>query len=110
MNFYKIDIKNLIVIYDDMDIEKGKIKIRKSGSAGSHNGMKSVIHELNSKDFKRIRIGIGKPTEKSDLIDYVIGKVPENELKILDEGVLCAKNAVTEILKNGIDIAMNKFN
>lgn len=110
MNFYKIDIKNLIVIYDDMDIEKGKIKIRKSGSAGSHNGMKSVIHELNSKDFKRIRIGIGKPTEKSNLIDYVIGKVPENELKILDEGVLCAKNAVTEMLKNGIDIAMNKFN
>ena len=66
VNFYKIPLENICVIYDDMDIEPGQIKIRKKGSAGSHNGMKSVISELNSMDFARIRIGIGRPKFKDD--------------------------------------------
>lgn len=72
--------------------------------------MKSVIQELNSIDFMRIRVGIGQPEFKSDMINYVIGKVPEEEQIILHQGVDKAANAVEEILKNGIDIAMNKFN
>ena len=110
MDFYKITLDELIVVYDDMDVEKGKIKIRKRGSAGSHNGMKSVIGEINSEEFTRIRIGIGKPINKSDMIDYVIGYVPEEELCLLQTGVKKAADAVIEILKNGVDSAMNKFN
>lgn len=110
VNFYNIEPKEIIVIYDDIDIEKGKIKLRKKGGAGSHNGMKSVVEELNTTDFARIRVGIGQPEFKSDMINYVIGKVPEDEQKILKEGTHKAAEAVEEILKNGIDIAMNKFN
>lgn len=110
VDFYKINLENLIVIYDDMDVEIGKIKVRKAGGPGSHNGMKSVVAELKSKQFKRIRVGIGKPIDKSMLIEYVIGAIPEDEVPKLDQGTTLAKEAVVEILKNGIDIAMNKFN
>lgn len=110
VDFYKIDLDNIIVIYDDIDIEPGKIKIRKSGGSGSHNGMRSVVEELKTERFKRVRIGIGAPEDKSDLIEYVIGAIPKEEKEKLNEGVELAKNAVIEILKDGIDKAMNKFN
>lgn len=110
VGFYNIEPQNIIVIYDDIDIEKGHIKIRKKGGAGSHNGMKSVVQELGTTDFARIRVGIGQPEFKSDMINYVIGKVPKEEQEILHQGVKKAAEAVEEILKNGIDIAMNKFN
>jgi len=110
VNFYKIEIQNVIVIYDDIDIEKGKIKIRKKGGAGSHNGMKSVVQELNSEEFARVRVGISCPEHKSDMINYVIGAIPEEEKKLLDEGCKKASEAVIEIIKNGIDISMNKYN
>ena len=110
VDFYNIEPQNIIVIYDDIDIEKGHIKIRKKGGAGSHNGMKSVVQELGRTDFARIRVGIGQPEFKSDMINYVIGKVPKEEQEILHQGVKKAAEAVEEILKNGIDIAMNKFN
>ena len=109
VEFYNLKPEEIIVIYDDIDIEKGHIKIRKKGGAGSHNGMKSVVEELQSTDFARIRVGIGQPEFKSDMINYVIGKVSQEEQKILQQGVEKAAKAVEEILKNGIDIAMNKF-
>ena len=109
-DFYNVKLEEIIVIYDDIDIEKGKIKLRKKGGPGSHNGMKSVVQELNTTDFIRIRVGIGQPEFKSDMINYVIGKVPEEEQKILQQGTKKAAEAIEEILKNGIDIAMNKFN
>ena len=108
--FYNLKPEEIIVIYDDIDIEKGHIKIRKKGGAGSHNGMKSVVEELQSTDFARIRVGIGQPEFKSDMINYVIGKVSQEEQEILQQGVEKAAKAVEEILKNGIDRAMNKFN
>ena len=110
VNFYKIPLENICVIYDDMDIEPGIIKIRKKGGAGSHNGMKSVVAELNSEDFARIRVGIGTPKFKDDSINYVIGAIPEEEVKVLDEGTTKAADAMISILKDGIDNAMNKFN
>ena len=110
INFYKIPLENICVIYDDMDVEKGKIKIRKKGSAGSHNGMKSVIEELGSEEFTRIRIGIGKPEFEGDNINYVIGPIPESELKVLDEGTTKATEAAIGILKIGVDNTMNKYN
>ena len=109
-NFYKIENENIIVIYDDMDIEPGKIKIRKKGSSGGHNGMKSIIQNLGTEEFPRIRIGIGRPEHNGDEINYVIGAIPEEQLQKLDEGAEKAKEAIIEILKNGIDFAMNKFN
>ena len=110
VNFYNIENEKIIIIYDDMDIEKGNIKIRKKGGSGSHNGMKSVIQELKTEEFIRIRVGIGKPKFKNDMVNYVIGKVSKEEQEILQYGVKKATEAVEEILKNGVDIAMNKFN
>ena len=111
INFYKIELENLIIVYDDMDVEPGKIKIRKKGGAGSHNGMKSVIENLNSEEFARIRVGIGTPEYKNDKINYVIGKITsEKDKKNLDIGIDKAKEAIIEIIKNGVDSAMNKFN
>ncbi len=110
VNFYKIPMENIIVIYDDIDTDIGSIRIRKKGSAGTHNGMKSVINELQTEEFARIRVGIGHPKFKQDMINYVIGAIPEDEVKILDEGTTKGKEAVISIMKDGIDIAMNKFN
>ena len=110
VDFYKIEKENILVIYDDMDIEPGKIKIRKKGSAGGHNGMKSIIQMIGTEEFPRIRVGIGRPIHKGDEINYVIGAIPEEELKRLDEGTEKAQKAVEEILKNGVDSAMNKYN
>lgn len=110
ISYYKIEQDKLLIIYDDMDIEPGKIKIRKKGSSGGHNGLKSIIQEIGTEEFQRIRIGIGKPSEYQDKINYVIGKVQEQELVELEKGTEKAEQAITEIIKNGIDIAMNKFN
>ena len=110
IDFYKIDNKNLIIIYDDIDIKPGTIKIRKTGGPGTHNGMKSVIQNIQMKEFYRVRVGIGVPEFKNDLINYVIGKIPEEEKEILDKSTTKAEEAVIEIIKNGVDYAMNKFN
>ena len=108
VDFYKIENTNIIVIYDDMDIELGSIKIRKKGNPGSHNGMRSVVKYLGT-EFPRIRIGIGRPDD-GDFVKYVIGAIPEEEKEILDKSTNIAKDAAIEIIKNGIDNAMNKFN
>ena len=109
-DFYKIDLDNLIVIYDDIDVEKGNIKIRKTGGAGSHKGMISVVENIQSKNFTRIRVGIGLPEFKSDMINYVIGKISKEEQEKLGKGTTLAKEGIIEIIKNGVDSAMNKFN
>lgn len=109
VDFYQIK-DNIIVIYDDIDTEKGCIRIRKKGGPGTHNGMKSIVENLKTIDFARIRVGIGQPKYKNDIINYVIGKIPEEEQVILQQGTKKAAMAVEELLKNGIDIAMNKYN
>lgn len=108
VDFYKIENNNIIVIYDDMDIDLGIIKIRKKGNPGSHNGMKSVVHYIGT-EFPRIRIGIGRPSD-DDYVKYVIGAIPEEEKEILDKSTTTAKEATIEIIKSGVDNAMNKFN
>lgn len=110
VNYYKVDTNNVLVIYDDIDITPGKVRIKKFGGSGTHNGMKSVVECLNSEGFPRLRVGIGMPEHKGDLINYVIGYVPEEEYNVLQSGVNLAANAIEEILKSGIDIAMNKYN
>ena len=110
IKFYKIGIEQLIVIYDDIDIAPGIIKIRKAGGPGTHNGMKSVVNELGTQNFKRVRVGIGMPENKQNLIEYVIGAIAEEDKEKLEKGTDLAKEAVIEIIKNGIDKAMNQFN
>ena len=110
MDFYKINKEELIIIYDDIDIEPGIINIRKKGGPGTHNGMKSVVNEIKTQDFTRVRVGIGMPSNKSDLINYVIGKISKDDIEKLEDGTTKAKDALIEIIKNGVDTAMNKFN
>ena len=110
MQFYKLLPKDLIVIFDDLDIEPGIIKIRKKGGPGTHNGMKSVVSEIGSEDFTRIRVGIGNPEYKHDLLNYILTHIPDNEYQILQEAIDKAALAAIEIIVNGTDSAMNKYN
>lgn len=110
VNFYKIDLANVIVIYDDIDTEPGKIRIRRKGGPGTHNGMKSVVNRLNSEEFPRIRVGIGNPKYKNDLINFVLENIKDDDYDILKDGITKASSAVVSIIQNGIDNAMNKFN
>lgn len=108
--FFKIEDDKVIIIHDDIDIDVGKVKIRKTGGAGTHNGMKSVVQELGGKDFCRVRMGIGKPFITQDLKDFVLEKIDKEARQALDEAVCTAANAIEDIIENGIDHAMNKFN
>ena len=108
INFFKIDKNNIIVIYDDKDLDVGTIRIRKNGSNGGHNGIKSI--ETITDKFIRVRIGIGKPKFKDDMINHVISKVSNNEYDNLKIGISKAYKAVIDILKYGVDISMNKNN
>ena len=109
VDYYGVNMSDLIVIYDDFDLETGAIRIRKKGSAGSHNGMKSVIGHLGSGEFPRLRIGIGK-SGLLDWKDFVIGKVASQEKGTIAVAVDRAADAVICILEKGIDKAMNEYN
>ena len=108
--FYKISNKNIIVIYDDIDLKIGDIRLKAKGGAGTHNGMKSVVSRLNSEDFPRVRVGIGMPEFKGDLVNYVIGNITDEDYEELKKGINKASEAVASIIKDGIDMAMNKYN
>ena len=110
VSYYDIDLEDLIVIYDDFDLEIGTIRIRKKGSAGSHNGMKSIIGQIQSKDFPRIRIGIGKSGGGAEWKDFVLGKTSKQDEKLIEDAVDRAADAVGCILEEGIDKAMNEYN
>lgn len=110
VDFYQIPLKNVLVIYDDMDTEKGTIRMRAKGGPGTHNGAKSVVHELATEEFPRIRVGIGKPVDEYDAINYVIGKLNHETYEALQQGVKKAAEAAIAYIKNGIDFAMNQFN
>ena len=109
-NFYKLSDSDLIIVYDDVDLEPGNIRVRREGSSGTHNGVKSVIYNLNTDKFARVRIGIGQPDGNLDIIAHVIKPLTKEEQEELDIGVTKGKEAVIEIIKNGEDAAMNKFN
>lgn len=108
--FYKIPAQNIIIINDDISLERGKIRLRRKGSAGGHNGLKSIIYQLKTDEFPRIKMGVGAPThEDYDLADYVLGRFSKEEIPILEEAIIKASKAAEEIIKRGIDSAMNKY-
>ncbi len=111
MQFYKIPLEDVVVIYDDVDIASGNLKVRPSGSPGTHNGMKSVTQELGSQDFVRVRLGVSPLEEfKGDLADYVLGQLLDEE-KLLMEGNVKKLPHLFEVLwKEGVEEAMQEFN
>ena len=109
MNFYKEPIENLIVIYDDIDIPEGTLRIRAGGSAGTHNGMRNIIYLLGEDGFPRIRVGIGGE-RRADLVDYVIGKVTEKEADALWDALNKAAEAAADIVINDVAHAMQEYN
>jgi len=109
VKYYKIDLDRLVVIYDDIDLDVGRIRIRKSGSAGTHNGMRSIVNYLDNTAFPRIRVGIGK-NQVGDLVNHVLGKFKGDELEIISDSIIKASEAARIIVSDGIDTAMNKMN
>lgn len=108
IDYYKKTADDVIVIYDDMDLDLGKVRIRKNGSSGGHNGIKSIISHLNTDVFKRIRIGIGhKP---ADAIEYVLGCFSKTDQNILNEVFDKAPNMIDDLIYKGIDYIMNHYN
>ena len=108
--FYKIPPEQVIVLHDEISFDPGIIRIRRKGSAGGHNGLKSIIAHLPGEDFPRIKIGVGKkPTPEYDLADWVLGKFSEADIKALSDRFADIHGAVEDIIKGNIDAAMNKY-
>ena len=108
--FYKIPAENVIVLHDEISFDPGIIRIRRKGSAGGHNGLKSIIAHLSSEDFPRIKIGVGKkPSPEYDLVDFVLGKFPEADLKTIEGRFDDIADAVEDMIRGNIDGAMNKY-
>ena len=110
-NYFKIDPETeMIVIYDDISLDVGQLRIRAKGSAGGHNGMKNIIAHLGSQVFPRIKVGVGEKPAKYDLADYVLGHFSKGEAKLMDEGYDHAVHAVELIVSGQINEAMNEYN
>lgn len=111
INFYKInEKKELIVVLDDIDLDMGRIRIRKKGSAGGHNGLKNIILHLGHDEFQRVRMGVGGKPAGWDLADYVLSRYTKEEREIMDEGARRAAEAIEVMIADGADVAMNKYN
>ena len=109
VNYFKIDINDVIIIYDDMALEPGKIRLRASGSSGGHKGMQNIIDNLGTDNIKRLRVGIGEPEDR-DNIDFVLSKPIKEERELIDVAIKDSVEALKEIIKSGFERAMNKFN
>lgn len=109
--FYKVGPERVIVIHDDISLEPGRIRIRGKGSDGGHNGLKSIIYQLKSDAFPRIKMGVGTPPHKEyDLADYVLGRFGKEEIPVLEDAIIRASDSAISIVKDGIDTAMNRYN
>jgi len=111
VHWYKTDLQDILVIYDDMDLPLGKLRLRIKGSAGGHNGMKSIIYLIQSEDFPRLRIGLGRPENGYlENVDFVLGKFSEAEAKVMTATVKEAAEAVLAVIEKGAEQAMNEVN
>jgi len=111
VDFYKIDTETeLLVIYDDVSLDVGQLRIRKKGSAGGHNRVKNIIQHLGSDVFKRIKVGVGEKPKEYDLVDYVLGHFSKEDNELMADGYKRAVEPVEKILQGDLDAAMNEFN
>lgn len=109
--FYKIPPENVIIISDDVSLDPGKIRIRRKGSAGGHNGLKSIIAHLGSEDFPRVKIGVGeRRNPDSDLADHVLSTFDKSDIPLMNDAIKAATDAVKLIVSGDMDEAMNKYN
>ncbi len=108
--FYHIPTGNIIIIHDELDLPAGTVRIKAGGGSAGHKGVMSVIGELGSGDFTRVRIGIGKPREKKGTVSHVLTKFSKEESELASESVMRAADAVLEIIRHGLRKAMNKYN
>ena len=111
IDYYKVDTEiELLVIFDDISLDVGQLRIRKKGSAGGHNGIKNIIQHLGSNVFQRIKVGVGEKPKDYDLADYVLGHFSKAEREVMQDGYKTAIEAVEMIVRGDIDSAMNTFN
>ncbi|MGP1585618.1 MAG: aminoacyl-tRNA hydrolase [Schwartzia sp. (in: firmicutes)] len=110
LSWYKLPLQDLIVLHDDMDIPVGTVRLRKKGSAGGHNGMKSILYHVQDEHFPRVRIGIGRPPAGWTVIRHVLSPFSEADRPRIEEAVQGLVPAVVCIVKDGVDLAMNRFN
>ncbi len=110
LHFYKCEPRDLIIIYDDIDLDVGRIRIREKGSAGGHNGIKSIIKCIGTDEFDRIKVGVGARDEQQDLVDHVLGRFSKEQLPVIRDAVSRAALAAEEIIRAGAASAMNKYN
>ncbi|WP_294153375.1 aminoacyl-tRNA hydrolase [uncultured Clostridium sp.] len=108
VDFYKLSNEDLVVIYDDISLDVGRLRIREKGSAGGHNGIKSIIAHLGTDIFPRIKVGVGQPNV--DLVNYVLGKFTKEEMEVLSESIDASTKAVREMLSSDVKTAMNIYN
>lgn len=110
MDFYDMDVEDLVVIYDDLDLPVGKIRLRAKGSAGGHNGIKSMIHHLGTQEFNRIRVGIDRPTNGMKISDYVLGVFTEDDSEGINEAITYSVKACESWLQQPFVQVMNDYN
>lgn len=111
VDYFKIDVKEqLVIVYDDIDLEPGNVRIRAKGSAGGHNGMKNIVKMLGTQEFTRVRIGVGAKPKDWDLADYVLSRFSKEDRQLVDGAIEHSCKAVRCIIEEGVDAAMNKFN
>jgi len=110
VSFYHIPAENIIIIHDELDLPTGTVRIKAGGGSAGHKGLKSVMGELGSGEFIRVRIGIGKPREKKGTVSHVLTKFNKEESELVRESLLRAADAVLEIIRHGLQKAMNKYN
>lgn len=109
-DYYKVPPEDILVVYDDISLAPGQLRIRAKGSAGGHNGIKSIIAHLGTQEFPRVKVGIGEKPPRMDLADYVLGHFSSGEKKIMEEAAKEAADAICEIVNVGIEQAMNDHN
>ena len=109
-DFYKVDHEHIIIIYDDISLDVGQLRIRKKGSAGGHNGIKNIIAHLGTQEFPRIKVGVGDKPKKMDLADYVLSRFSKEDRAAMEDAFKEAAKAVEVMITEGMDIAMNQFN
>ena len=109
-DFYKVDPEHIIIVYDDISLDVGQLRIRKKGSAGGHNGIKNIIAHLGTQEFPRIKVGVGDKPKKMDLADYVLSRFSKEDRAVMEDAFREAAGAVEMMIIQGADAAMNQFN